>query len=106
IARQLEPGNLTDLGVVVPVVVIWLYGTLMLPNKRSGYVIMILGSLLGLVMPVVHMKGAGIGAAIARSDGGLFFVWTLLALGAGSMLTLVLSVQGLWGLRRGATAST
>src|SRR5436190_7998122 len=74
----------------------------MLPGRRSGYVIMILGSVLGLVIPVVHMKGAGVGAALVQSDGGFFFVWTLLALGAGAAFTLVLAARGLWGLRRGA----
>jgi len=43
IARQMEPGNLSNLVVVVLVVTLWLYGTLMLPGRRSGYVIMILG---------------------------------------------------------------
>ena len=78
----------------------------MLPGRRSGYVIMILGSVLGLVIPVVHMKGAGVGAALVQSDGGFFFVWTLLALGAGAAFTLVLAARGLWGLRRGAPPSS
>jgi hypothetical protein len=105
IARQMEPGNLPNLVVSVLVVTLWLYGTLMLPGRRSGYVIMILGSVLGLVIPIVHMKGAGVGAALARSDGGFFFVWTLLALGAGAAFSLVLAARGLWGLRRGAPGS-
>jgi hypothetical protein len=105
IVRQMEPGNLSNLLVLVLIVTLWLYGTLMLPGRRSGYVIMILGSVLGLIIPVVHMKGAGISAALARSDGGFFFVWTLLALGAGAAFTLVLAARGLWGLRRGAAGS-
>jgi len=106
IARQMEPGNLSNLVVLVLIVTLWLYGTLMLPGRRSGYVIMILGSVLGLVIPVVHMKGAGVGVALGRSDGDFFFVWTLLALGAGAAFTLVLAARGLWGLRRGAPGST
>lgn len=95
IVRQWEPGNLTNLAIVVAVVTIWLYGTLVLSGRRSGYIIMILGSLLGLLIPAVHMKGAGIRVETATSPGGFFFVWTLLALGAGSAFTLVLSVRGL-----------
>jgi|SRR5882672_11428459 len=102
ITRQMAPGNLSTLVVVGLVVTLWLYGTLMLPGRRSGYVIMILGSVLGLIIPALHMKGAGVGAALVQSEGGFFFVWTLLALGAGAALTLVLAVRGLWGLRRGA----
>ena len=42
----------------VLVLVVWLYGTLALAERRAGYIIILLGSLLGLVVPVVHMKGA------------------------------------------------
>ena len=51
-------------------------------------------------MPVIHMRGAHDGE-IARSAGGFFFVWTLWALGGLGGLTFILSVRGLWGLRRG-----
>ena len=30
----------------------------------------------------------------------LFFIWTLIAIGVTSLLSVVLSVRGLWGLRR------
>src|ERR1700685_4393467 len=79
IVRGREPGTLFDL-IVLPILAVQLYGTLVLAGKRSGYVIILLGSLLGLVVPVVHMKGAGVGGAIAESNGGFFFIWTLLAL--------------------------
>src|SRR5271154_4097666 len=97
IVRGMEPGTLFDL-IVVPILVIWLYGTLMLAGKRSGYVIILLGSLLGLVVPVIHMKGAGVGVAsgIANSSGGFFFVWTLIALGVTALFSIVLSARGLW----------
>src|SRR5271167_4127205 len=95
IVRGMEPGTLFDL-IVVPILVIWLYGTLMLAGKRSGYVIILLGSLLGLVVPVIHMKGAGVGGAIAASSGGFLFVWTLLALGVTALFSVILSARGLW----------
>lgn len=100
IVLGMAPGNLTTLGVVVLVVGVWLYGTLLLPGRRGGYVILLLGSLVGLVVPIVHMKGAGIGAGVARSDGAFFFVWILLALGVSAAFLLALAVRGLWGLRR------
>ena len=95
IVRGMEPGRLSDL-IVLPILVVWLYGTLALAGKRSGYVIILLGSLLGLLVPVIHMKGAGVGGAIAKSSGAFFFIWTLLALGVTSLFSVVLSVQGLW----------
>jgi hypothetical protein len=65
--------------VAVPILVVWLYGTLVLAERRSGYVIMLVGSLLGLSMPVIHVMGAGgvFRGEIAKSSGAFLFVWTL-----------------------------
>jgi hypothetical protein len=52
--------------VGVLILVVWLYGTLVLAERRSGSIIFLVGSLLGFV-PVVHMMGAG----IAKSTGSL-----------------------------------
>ncbi len=101
IVRGMEPGGLSSL-IVVPIVVVLLYGTVVLGEGRSGYVIILLVSLLLLVVPVVHMKGKGVGVAsgIANSSGGFFFVWTLIALGVTALISVILSVRGLWRLRR------
>jgi hypothetical protein len=88
--------------VAVPVLAIWLFGTLMLAGRRSGYIIMLVGSLVGLLIPVVHVMGAG-GAFhghIAKSGGDFLFVWTLHALGVTALLSLILSIVGLLSLRR------
>jgi hypothetical protein len=95
IVRGMEPGTLSDL-IVLPIVVVQLYGTLALAGKRSGYVILLLVSLLELVVPVIHMKGAGVGKAIANSNGAFFFIWTLLALGVTALFSVILSARGLW----------
>jgi hypothetical protein len=101
IVRGMEPGRLPDL-VIVPLLVTWLYGTLVLTERRSGYVIVLLGSLLGLVVPLVHFNGAAgvAGGRIAGSAGAFFFVWTLIALGVTAGFSLVLSVRELWRARR------
>jgi len=52
-----EPGGLSNLVGGVLITVVWLFGTLVLFERRSGYIIMLLGSLFSLVVPVVHMKG-------------------------------------------------
>ena len=95
IVRGMEPGTLFDL-IVVPILAVWLYGTVALAGKRSGYVIILIGSLLGLVVPVVHMKGAGVGGALAKSSGAFFFIWTLIALGVTALFSVILSARGLW----------
>jgi hypothetical protein len=101
IVRGMEPGGLSSL-IAVPILVVLLYGTLVLAERRSGYVIVLLGSLLLLVVPIIHMKGKGVGVAsgIANSSGGFLFVWTLIALGVTALFSIVLSARGLWSLRR------
>ena len=56
IVRGFERGGLANL-TAVPLVVIWLYGTLVLKERRSGYIIILLFSLLGIAVPIIHMKG-------------------------------------------------
>src|SRR5438309_8749387 len=102
IVRGIEPGKLSNL-TAVPIFVFWLYGTLVLAERRSGYIITLLGGLFSLVVPLAHMRGKGVGvaSAIAHSSGSLFFVWTLIAIGVTGLFAATLSVRGLWGLRRG-----
>jgi hypothetical protein len=102
IVRGFEEGGVYNL-IAVPIFVVWLYGTLVLAERRSGYVIILLGSLLSLAVPVLHMKGAGVGvgSGIAKSGGAFFFVWTLIALGVSALFSVILSVRGLLSLRRG-----
>jgi hypothetical protein len=88
--------------LMVAILAIWLYGTLMLPERPAGYIIMLLGSLLGLTVFFVHLTGNGglQGIEIGKMSGAFFFVWTLLALAVISLFSLTLSTQGLWSLLR------
>jgi hypothetical protein len=99
IVRGFEPGRMSNL-TAVPIVVVWLYATLLLAQRRSGYIIILLLSLLGMIVPVIHMSGKGVGAGsrIAGSNGAFFFVWTLIAIGTTSLFSAILSVRGLWRL--------
>ncbi len=101
IVRGMEPGGVSTLGGVL-ILVVWLYGTLVLADRRSGYVIILLGSILGSGVPVVHMMGAGlVGGRIANSSGVFFWVWTLMALGVTAIFSAILSARGLWSLQWG-----
>ena len=102
IVRGFEKGGASNL-TAVPIFVVWLYGTLVLAERRLGYVIVLLGSLLGLAVPVLHMTGTGVGIAsgIPNSSGGFFFIWTIIALGVTALFSVILSARGLWSLRRG-----
>lgn len=99
IRRGIEPGTLTNL-IAVPIFVIWLYGTLVLYEKRSGYIITFLGGLFSLVVPLAHMRGKGVGIAsnAAKYNGHFFFVWVLIAIGVTGLFAVILSARGLWGL--------
>ena len=98
IVRGFEPGGFKNLSPVL-ILVVWLNGTLVLAERRSGYIIILLGSLLGLLMPLAHMRGVGlVGGRIANSSGAFFFVWTLIALGVIALFSVILSVRGLWSL--------
>jgi len=83
--------------IVVPILLVMACGTFLLAERRSGHVIMLLGGLVALAMPVIH-RNNGFTAAVAKSPGGLFFIWTLMALGVTGGLVVILSVRGLWNL--------
>jgi hypothetical protein len=99
IVRGMEPGKLTNL-TAVPIFVFWLYGTLVLFERRSGYIITFLGGLFSLVVPLAHMRGKGVGVTsrLANSSGHFFFVWTLIAIGVLGLFSAILAARGLWSL--------
>jgi hypothetical protein len=103
----MEPGTLTNL-TAVPIFAFWLYGTLVLAERRSGYIITLLGGLFSLVVPLAHMRGKGVGVAssLGHSSGHLFFVWTLIAIGVTGLFSAILAARGLWSVRRGQQISS
>ena len=99
IRRGFEPGTLTNL-TAIPIFVFWLYGTLVLYERRSGYIITLLGGLFSLVVPLAHMRGRGVGitSSIPKYSGHFFFVWVLFAIGVTGLFSVILSAHGLWNL--------
>ena len=96
IVRGFEPGGVKNfIGVLI--LVVWLSATLIWTKRRAGYVVILLGSVLGAGIPIIHMTGAGlVGGRVANSSGMFFWVWTLIALGVTSTFSAVLSARGLW----------
>lgn len=102
-----DAGELSLQGVLISALVltVLLWGTLVLADRRTGHVIMLLGSLFALAMPVLHlMRARGVASALARPD-GFFFVWILLALGVTGLFSAALSVHGLVSLKRAGPGS-
>ena len=98
-----EAGGSTLIGV--PVLALLLYGTLMLNERLSGHIIMLVVAILSFGMPVAHvMAPDGIfHGAIARHSPAFLFVWTMHAMGVIGLFGLILAVRGLWSLRKGQT---
>ncbi len=108
---KMSPAGLSNLFAVF-IFVVLLCGTLLLDGRRAGYIIIFFGSVFGLVMPVLHMRGTRgvIGGEIGNSNQAFFFVWILLALGVTATFSIILSARALWSLpwrgsRRTSTAA-
>jgi hypothetical protein len=98
VVRGFEPGGPNNITGAL-ILVVWLYGTLALAGRRSGFIIMLLGSILGTGIPVLHMTGAGlVGPRVVNSGRVLFWVWTLITLQVTAMFSLILSALALWSL--------
>jgi hypothetical protein len=73
VVRGMAPGKFSNL---VPVIFLlaWLFGTPLLAERRSGYVIILVGSFLSSSLPAIHMMWAGlVGGRTADSSGAFFF---------------------------------
>jgi hypothetical protein len=73
--------------VGVLILAVYLYGAVGLPERRAGYLILLLGE------------------RFAQLPGGFLFIWTLLTTGATGLVAFVLSVQAIWSLRQRPRAS-
>lgn len=100
ITRGMEPGRLN---MILPILIlaVWVYGTLALAGRRSGYIIILLGSIIGMGVPIVHMAGAGlVSPRIANSRAAFFWVWQNFTLCVISAFSLMAAVRGLWRTRK------
>ena len=90
------PGGLTNL-YGIAILAVYLCATLLWNDRRWGLVIVLIGSIIALGMPIIHMTGAGVG--VKRSAGAFFFIWTLYTLGITGTFGLILSARALWRTR-------
>jgi len=99
IVRGFEPGGFkTAQGILT--MSVWLYAAVALAEGRLKYILVLLGSLLGVVVSLAHMRGVGIvGGRVAGSSGMLLWVTTIFTLGVTASVSVALSARELWGLR-------
>jgi hypothetical protein len=89
----LDPAGLHHLfGVAILVVVVC--GAVVLRERRSGTVIMLLGGVLAASMLPLHMR-KGLRPEFLEKNGALLFVWALYALGVTGLFSVILATQAL-----------
>jgi len=95
-ADNLRQGGLAGLSLVL-FLVVWLYGILRLPERRSGYIIGLLGSLGLSFVATGHLTGIGGDATLGEiMEAGPFFVWAVFGLAVTAFSSLIFSAYGLF----------
>ena len=95
ISRGFEPGTLAGAGGIA-ILIVWLCGPLVLSERRSGYIMMLVGGILGMAVVLLHMSGRGmVGGRIANTSGIYFWVFTLIALSMTASMSVILATLGL-----------
>lgn len=79
--------------------VVWACGFLLLRERMVGRIILLLGGLIAVAMPVIHLNGR-YSPDFATSDGAWRFIWTLYAVGTTGTLTVILALLELFGWRQ------
>ena len=102
IVYGMAPGGMSNIPVVL-ILALWLYAALVLIERRSGLVILLVLSLLASGLPVIHMTGSAGLTADIKSGNAFFFAWTLLALGATAIFSVILSALELRCLQQART---
>jgi hypothetical protein len=79
--------------IAVLILFVWLYAILMLTERKSGYIISLIVSLLNSIIPIGHLTGMGEEATLGEiaTSSGPFFVWVVIALALTVFPSLVLS---------------
>ena len=76
----------------VLILVLWAVGLFLLRERLVGCIILLLGGLVAVAMPIIHLNGH-YPPNFATSDGAFRFVWTLYAVGTTGSLTVILALR-------------
>ena len=80
--------------VGVAILLVIVCGAMLLRERRSGKVIMLLGGVMAAGMLPLHMRN-GLRAEFLDKSGALLFIWTLYLLGVTGAFSVILAVQAL-----------
>ena len=84
--------------VGVAILLLVVCGALLLRERRSGKVIMLLGGVMAVGMLPLHMRN-GLRPEFLEKSGALLFIWTLYVLGVSGAFSVILAVQALLARR-------
>src|SRR4051812_22227429 len=82
-----------------------LYVTLTMHERLAGRIVMILVAVFAVGMPLIHLRSTHINET-AQASGGLFFIWTLWALGVTGILGIILTTREMLRQRSKTAALT
>ena len=63
------------------ILAVWSSGVLLVRDRLIGRIVILLGGLLAIVVPIMHLNGRGYGDEFLKTEGALRFIWTLYMLG-------------------------
>jgi len=88
----MDQGGIAALFAVL-MLVVWLFAILLLTERKSGYMISLILSLLNSLIPLGHLTGMAGEATPGEilTSSGSFFVWVVIALGLTVFPSLILS---------------
>jgi hypothetical protein len=93
---RVGPQNIIGLLILV----LWLYAGLVLAERRSGLIIILLLGLLSAGVTMLHLNGARVATReFAQAPGAFRFFLVLWALGVAGLLSAIFAAQGLWSMR-------
>ena len=77
----------------------WSSGVLLLRDRLIGRVVILLGGLVAIVIPIIHLNGRGYGDEFLKTDGALRFIWTLYMLGTIGAVIIIGAIREMVGAR-------
>jgi hypothetical protein len=85
--------------------IVWACGLLLFRERLIGRIILLLGGLVAVAMPIIHLNGR-YPPDFAASDGAFRFVWTLYAVGTTGSLTVILALRELFSRHSSPSRTT
>ena len=77
----------------------WSSCVLLLRDHQIGRVVILLGGLVTLVVPIMHLNGRGYGDEFLKADGALRFIWTLYLLGTIGVVIVIAAIREMLSAR-------